>query len=75
MIMVIVMGMFYVVIILWVIFFFWGILCGVNGGLICLLFIMGILFLLFLGVVIMGMVYGFSFGCYCLDNDVIEGLV
>lgn len=37
-------------------------------------FIMGILFLLSLGTVIMGMVYGFSSGRYCMGGDVIEGL-
>lgn len=52
----------------------WGILRGVNGGLIRSPFIMGILFLLSLGAAIMGMVYGFSSGRYRTDGDVIEGL-
>lgn len=72
--MAIVMGMLYAAIILWATFSSWGILRGVNGGLIRSPFIMGILFLLSLGAAIMGMVYGFSSGRYRSDNDVIEGL-
>lgn len=47
--MAIVMGMLYAAIILWATFSSWGILRGVNGGLIRSPFIMGILFLLSLG--------------------------
>lgn len=72
--MAIVVGMLYAAIILWATFSSWGILRGVNGGLIRSPFIMGILFLLSLGAAIMGMVYGFSSGRYRSDNDVIEGL-
>lgn len=72
--MAIVVGMIYASIILWATFSSWGILRGVNGGLIRSPFIMGILFLLSLGAAIMGMVYGFSSGRYRADGDVIEGL-
>lgn len=72
--MAIVVGMIYASIILWATFSSWGILRGVNGGLIRSPFIMGILFLLSLGAAIMGMVYGFSSGRYRTDGDVIEGL-
>ena len=47
--MAIVVGMLYAAIILWATFSSWGILRGVNGGLIRSPFIMGILFLLSLG--------------------------
>lgn len=70
----IVVAIIYVAIILWATFSSWGILRGVNGGLIRSPFIMGILFLLSLGAAIMGLVYGFSSGRYRSDNDVIEGL-
>lgn len=67
-------GIMYATIILLATFSSWGILRGVNGGLIRSPFIMGILFLLSLGVGIMGMAYGFTSGRYRNDSDVIEGL-
>lgn len=73
-IMAVLVGLVYVIIILWATFSSWGILRGVSGGLIRSPFIMGILFLLSLGAAILGMVYGFSSGRYRTDGDVIEGL-
>lgn len=67
-------GVIYAVIILWATFSSWGILRGVNGGLIRSPFIVGILFLLSFGIGLMGMVYGFASGRYRTDGDVIEGL-
>lgn len=67
-------GLLYAVVILWATFSSWGILRGVNGGLIRSPFIVGILFLLSLGIGLMGMVYGFASGRYRTDGDVIEGL-
>lgn len=67
-------GVAYAVVILLATFSSWGILRGVNGGLLRSPFIMGILFLLSLGAGIMGMIYGFSSGRYRTDGDVIEGL-
>lgn len=72
--MAILIGGIYAAIILLATFSPWGILRGVNGGLIRSPFIMGVLFLLSLGAGIMGMVYGFSSGRYKTDSDVIEGL-
>ena len=43
-------------------------------GLIRSPFIIGILFLLSLGIGLMGMIYGFASGHYRTDSDVIEGL-
>ncbi len=70
----VVAGLFYAVVILWATFSSWGILRGVNGGLIRSPFIVGILFLLSLGIGLMGMVYGFASGRYRTDGDVIDGL-
>lgn len=67
-------GLFYAAIILWATFSSWGILRGVNGGLIRSPFMIGILFLLSFGIGLMGMVYGFASGRYRTDGDVIEGL-
>ena len=64
----------YAAFVLWATFSSWGILRGVNGGLIRSPFIIGILFLLSLGIGLMGMVYGFVSGRYRTDSDVIEGL-
>ncbi len=69
-----VVGLLYVMLILWATFSSWGILRGVNGGLIHSPFIVGILFLLSFGIGLMGMVYGFASGRYRTDGDVIEGL-
>ena len=65
----------YVALILWLTFSSYGILRGVNGGLMHSPFIAGILFLLSLGAGFTGMAYGFSSGRYRSDNDVIEGLI
>lgn len=67
-------GLLYTVLILWATFSSWGILRGVNGGLIHSPFIVGILFLLSFGIGLMGMIYGFASGRYRTDSDVIEGL-
>ena len=70
----VIVGVLYAVLILWATFSSWGILRGVNGGLIRSPFIIGILFLLSLGIGLMGMIYGFASGHYRTDSDVIEGL-
>ncbi len=70
----VIVAIIYVGLVLWLTFSSYGILRGVNGGLMHSPFIAGILFLLSLGVGITGMVYGFSSGRYRTDNDVIEGL-
>lgn len=67
-------GALYMAVILWATFSSWGILRGVNGGLIRSPFMVGILFLLSLGIGLMGMVYGFASGRYRKEGDVIEGL-
>jgi len=68
-------GVVYVAIVLFATFSPWGILRSVNGGLIRSPFIEGILFLLSLGIGLMGMIYGFASGRYRTDEDVIEGLI
>lgn len=65
----------YIALVLWLTFSPYGILRGVNGGLMHSPFIAGILFLLSLGTGLTGMAYGFSSGRYRSDRDVIEGLV
>lgn len=70
----VIVGLLYAAFVLWATFSSWGILRGVNGGLIRSPFIIGILFLLSLGIGLMGMVYGFVSGRYRADSDVIEGL-
>lgn len=67
-------GVVYATVVLLATFSSWGILRGVNGGLIRSPFIMGILFLISLGAGLMGTIYGFSSGRYRTDSDVIEGL-
>lgn len=67
-------GIAYATVVLLATFSSWGILRGVNGGLLRSPFIMGILFLLSLGAGIMGTVYGFTSGRYRSDSDVVEGL-
>lgn len=67
-------GLLYAVVILWATFSPWGILRSVNGGLMRSPFMSGILFLLSLGIGLMGMVYGFASGRYRTDEDVIEGV-
>ncbi len=64
----------YMAVILWLTFSSYGILRGVNGGLMHSPFIAGILFLLSLGIGLTGMAYGISSGRYRTDSDVAEGL-
>lgn len=64
----------YTTLILWLTFSSYGILRGVNGGLMHSPFIAGILFLLSLGAGLTGMAYGFASGRYRTDSDVIDGL-
>lgn len=70
----VVVGALYMAVVLWATFSSRGILRSANGGLIHSPFIVGILFLLSLGIGLMGMVYGFASGRYRTDSDVIEGL-
>ncbi len=70
----IIAGLLYATLVLCATFSSWGILRGVNGGLMRSPFIVGILFLLSLGIGLMGMIYGFASGRYRTDGDVIEGL-
>ncbi|MEG1160477.1 AbgT family transporter [Bacteroides sp.] len=67
-------GMLYLVLIFCLTFTSFGILRGVNGGLIHSPFIAGILFLISLGIGLIGMTYGFSSGRYRSDGDVINAL-
>lgn len=69
-----IVGLIYAILVYWATFSSWGLLRGVNGGLVRSPFITGILFILSLGFGIMGTVYGFSSGRYRTDGDVIEGL-
>lgn len=71
----IIVGLVYASVILLATFLPFGILRGVDGGLLYSPFMMGILFILSLGAVLMGIVYGFSSGRYRNDQDVIDGLV
>lgn len=64
----------YISLILFLTFSSYGILRGVNGGLMHSPFIAGILFLISLGIGITGMVYGIYSGRYRTDTDIIEGL-
>lgn len=73
-IMAIIVGIIYILFVLWSTFSSYGILRGVSGNLMRSPFIMGILFLISLGAGLMGMIYGFSSGRYRTDIDVIEGL-
>lgn len=52
----------------------WGFLRGITGGMTRSPFIMGALFLLSLGIGLMGMVFGFTSGRYRTDSDVVKGL-
>lgn len=67
------MGAFYLLVILLVTFSPWGILRGVSGGLLRSPFIAGALFLISLGIGLMGMIYGFASGRYRADADVVAG--
>ena len=70
----VIVGGLYVIVILWATFSSRGILRSANGGLAHSPFMVGVLFLLSLGIGLMGMVYGFASGRYRTDSDVIEGL-
>lgn len=72
--MAVLVGILYISLVLWLTFSSYGILRGVNGGLMYSPFIAGILFLISLGAGLMGMAYGFSSGRYRSDGDVIAGL-
>lgn len=65
----------YIAFILWLTFSSYGILRGVNGGLMHSPFIAGILFLLSLGIGISGLVYGVVSGKYRSDGDIIDGVM
>ncbi len=67
-------GILYLVLIFCLTFTSFGILRGVNGGLIHSPFIAGILFLISLGIGLIGMTYGLSSGRYRSDGDVINAL-
>lgn len=67
-------GILYLVLIFCLTFTSFGILRGVNGGLIHSPFIAGILFLISLGIGLIGMTYGFGSGRYRSDGDVINAL-
>ena len=69
-----IVGFVYLLIILGATFSSWGLLRGVTGGLIRSPFMVGVLFIISLGISIMGMVYGFASGRYRNDTDVVEGL-
>ena len=68
-------GIFYFFLILLATFSPWGIFRGINGGLLYSPFIMNILFILSLGIAIVGIVYGVSSGRYHRDVDIVEGLI
>lgn len=52
----------------------WGFLRGITGGMTRSPFIVGALFLISLGIGLMGMVYGFTSGRFRSDADVVKGL-
>lgn len=68
-------GLAYVAGIVALTFFPFGVLSSVNGGLMHSPFTAGILFLLALGIGLMGLAYGVSTGRYRSDSDVMEGLM
>lgn len=70
----VIVGGLYMIAILWATFSSRGILRSANGGLAHSPFMVGVLFLLSLGIGLMGTVYGFASGRYRTDSDVIEGL-
>jgi len=70
-----IVGLIYFVVILWATFSSWGLLRGITGSLVRSPFIMGILFIISLGIGLMGMVYGLISGKYRSDADVVQGLV
>lgn len=70
-----VVGAAYFLVVFWSTFSSWGLLRGVTGGLVQSPFIVGILFILSLGIGIMGMVFGLASGRYRSDSDVVDGLI
>ena len=69
-----IIGAIYLLVILWATFSPWGLLRGVTGGLVRSPFITGILFIISLGIGLMGMFYGIFSSRYRSDSDVVEGL-
>ena len=67
-------GGIYFFAVLWSTFSSYGILRGVSGSLIRSPFIMGILFIISLGIALMGITYGVSMGVYRKEKDVVTGL-
>lgn len=67
-------GVAYAAVVLLATFSPWGILRSVNGTLMRSPFITSILFLLSLGIGLMGLAYGLVSGRYRHDSDVVEGL-
>lgn len=67
-------GFFHLVLIVLATFSPWGILRGITGGMTRSPFIVGALFLMSLGMGLMGAVYGFASGTYRTDSDVVRGL-
>ncbi len=67
-------GIIFILIVLLATFSPWGILRGVNGGLLRSPFSVGLLFLISFGIGLMGTIYGFVSGRYRTDGDVIKGL-
>lgn len=66
-------GLLYLLIVLFSTFSSYGILRGVSGNLMRSPFIMGILFIISLGLGVMGMSYGLFLGKYRSDRDIVEG--
>ena len=69
-----IIGLAYIVIVVFATFSPWGILRGVMGDLTRSPFIFGSLFLISLWIGLMGVAYGFSTNNYNSDTDVINGL-
>lgn len=67
-------GGLYFFAVLWSTFSSQGILKGISGSLIRSPFIMGILFIISLGIALMGITYGLSVGIYRKEKEVIKGL-
>lgn len=65
----------YTALILFLTFSSYGILRGVNGGIMHSPFIAGILFLISLGIGITGLTYGIYSGRYHRDSEIVEGFV
>lgn len=65
----------YMTFILWLTFSPYGILRGVNGGLMHSPFIAGILFIISLGIGISGLIYGIVSGKYRSDGDIVVGIM